>query len=350
MKKNLSVLFLLLFFLFTFFSCRRSIPTLQGDWKQQASFIGQPRVYPVCFVIGNFAYVGTGYSPGTQTYWNDFYKYDIVNDKWTQIASMPALGRQEAVAFASGGFGYVGTGYNGTLIKYFKDFYQYDPNANKWTRVADLPGPLRKGATAFVINDTAYVGTGLSVDTANRQIPTQFFSRWNKTSLSWDSTVAPYSGPQVYGAFSFVLSDNGHNQGFVAGGFSGSLTTNRMYEYNSYANKWTKKANIDSNISQLKRGDAVAFTFNNTAWVATGAASAGGSQADAYQYNLQQDTWIQVNSFEGGGRSGAIGFSLPSTSSYTNNGYLGYLGLGGVSAGGIDFWSFNPYVPQILNN
>jgi len=344
MKNKLSVMWVLIFLVVTLISCRRSIPTLQGDWKSQASFIGQPRVYPVCFVIGNYAYIGTGYSPGTQTWWTDFYRYDIVNDKWTRIANFPGEGRQEAVAFASGGLGYVGTGYNGSDLHYFKDFYSYNPTSNTWTRVADLPGPLRKGATSFVINDTAYVGTGLSVDTANRQIPTQLFSRWNNAKQQWDTTIAPYSGQQIYGAFSFVLN----NTGFVAGGFSGSLTNNRMYEYYPSVNKWVKKANIDSNISQLKRGDAVAFTFNNTAWVATGAASAGGSQADAYQYNLAQDTWIQVNSFEGGARSGAIGFSIPSAT--TNNAYQGYLGLGGVSAGGIDLWSFNPYVPQILNN
>ena len=346
MRRNPNVIILMIFSMAILFSCRRSIPTLSGDWKHQASFIGQARQYPVLFVIGNYAYVGTGYSPLTQTWWSDFYAYNTMTDQWTQIANFPGTPRQEAVAFAVGGKGYVGCGYYGKNLQYLRDFYSYDPIANVWAQVDSLPGPPRKGSSAFVLNDTAYVGTGLTVDTANRQLTRQDFSKFDPTTKHW-YPKASFSGPKVFGAFSFVLN----NTSYLAGGYSNAISNRFTYQYFPGQNKWIKKSNLDSNINNLPRGETVSFVIQgannvNFAYVATGASSFNGGLSDCYQYNSAQDTWIQYNSFEGGSRSGAVGFSVPGTT-----GYRAYLGLGGIGSTAFDdWWSFNPDVPQIINN
>ncbi len=340
MKKNLSAIILLFSLVLILDSCRRSIPTLNGDWKRQASFIGQPRDYPVLFVIGNKAYVGTGYSYQTQTWWQDFYAYDIVADKWSRIADFPGIGRQEAVAFSVGGKGYVGLGYSGKTLEYFQDFYSYDPASDVWTKITDFPS-TRRAATSFVLNNIAYVGNGQNVDTNNNLISSQSFYKLNTTTnpLSWE-TIAPYSGYKVNGAFSFVLN----NKAYVGGGFSGGVTSKQFYTYDPTADRWAKKAYLDSNITSIPRGQTVSFVINNSAYIATGGQGSNGASNDAYRYDDLQDTWVQVNGFEGGARSGAVGFSVEGTS-----GYRAYIGLGGVS-GSDDWWSFNPDVPQVLNN
>ena len=85
------------------------------------------------FTIGNFSYLGTGWSGGN-TRFGDFWKYDPTGDKWEQVASLPqGAERSSAVGFSVDGMGYCGTGYDGS--KYLNDFYKFDPAANTWTKL-----------------------------------------------------------------------------------------------------------------------------------------------------------------------------------------------------------------------
>ena len=129
-----------LFVLSTLFSCHSKFYSLFAKWKlgNESQLNGPARSEAVSFVIGNFAYVGTGWD-GLNTRYNDFWKYDPVNNIWSQVTSMPdSTDRSSAVAFATAGKGYVGTGYNG--FNYLSDFYEYDPATGNWTRKADYPG------------------------------------------------------------------------------------------------------------------------------------------------------------------------------------------------------------------
>lgn len=67
---------------------------------------------------------------------------DPANDSWVKVADFPGqTGRSGAVAFVMGNKAYVGTGYNGK--DRLKDFWEYDPATNSGTRKADFGGTAR---------------------------------------------------------------------------------------------------------------------------------------------------------------------------------------------------------------
>src|SRR5579859_7916825 len=73
-------------------SCNSSggTTTLPGAWDKMGSFEGIPRSGAVSFVIGNYAYVGTGFNAESNTKLKDFWKYDATADTWTPMADLPA--------------------------------------------------------------------------------------------------------------------------------------------------------------------------------------------------------------------------------------------------------------------
>jgi Galactose oxidase, central domain len=116
--------------LLSLFSCSRNdVPyTQSGNWVTESQLNGPARSEAVSFVIGNYAYVGTGWD-GLNTRFNDFWKYDPSNNIWSQVSSMPPnTMRSSAVGFATTTKGYCGTGYDG--FNYLNDFYEFDPVLN----------------------------------------------------------------------------------------------------------------------------------------------------------------------------------------------------------------------------
>lgn len=127
-----------------------------NSWVQKANFGGGPRSLATSFVIGNKAYVGTGWN---NTAKNDFWEYDPSNDTWTQITTFGGCGRGPAVAFSIGNFGYVGTG-NDTINSPSSDFWKYDLLNNIWTPVASFPD-TRCAGVGFAIGTKGYLATGI---------------------------------------------------------------------------------------------------------------------------------------------------------------------------------------------
>jgi len=345
--KKYSTYFLVLFAAVTtfFVSCKSPTTTLLGDWSQRAVYAGLARNGAVVFVIGNQAFVGTGYNKDNNQWRRDFWVYDAVKDNWTQIAPLPALGRVNAVAFSAGGKGYVGTGYSneGGVNKQLTDFYSYDPTNNAWTKVSDLPGPSRTGAVAFAVNNTGYVGTGVSRDTTGVTNGLGDFYAFSPASNTWKA-VSGYPGAKVNGAFSFVIN----NLAYVGGGQSSNGVDNGLYLYNPNADRWYKKARLDSNINSVPRSFAVSFALNGTGYIATGT---NGQGTSCYAYNPGNDTWTQKTSVETNiGRSEGVGFALTTG---LPNGYSAFLGLGTPGASSspqYDWWAFNPDAAKIDNN
>ncbi len=114
------------------------------------------------FVIGDYAYMGTGTDDFNLSN-NDFYVFDPNTHTWSSISAMPGNDKSGAVAFTLEGFGYVNTGHEHNFANPSKEFYKYDPNTDSWTQLADLPGIGRYDAVAFVLEGEAYVGGGTDV-------------------------------------------------------------------------------------------------------------------------------------------------------------------------------------------
>src|SRR5687767_1635486 len=89
-------------------------PTLIGDWYKKSDLEGVGRSGAVSVMIGDKAYIGTGYDG---THWlADWWQYDPSRDFWLKQDPFPGEARSAAVAFEANGKAYVGTGYANTTL------------------------------------------------------------------------------------------------------------------------------------------------------------------------------------------------------------------------------------------
>jgi hypothetical protein len=98
-------------------------------WSRKSDFPGTARTMAFSFVLGGYAYYGTGLT-GSNINMNDLWKYDYSADTWTFVGLLP-VGRYSSIAFTINGKAYIGFGaeysnYYGHHSIY--DFYEFDPN------------------------------------------------------------------------------------------------------------------------------------------------------------------------------------------------------------------------------
>ena len=319
-----------LFVLVTLLSCHKnSVPyTQSGNWVTMSQLNGPARSEAVSFVIGNFAYVGTGWD-GQNTRYSDFWKYDPVNNIWSQVASMPdSAARSSAVGFATGDKGYVGTGYDG--FNYLKDFYELDAASNTWSRKADFLGSARYEAVAFGLGALGYVGTGFDGSNALKD-----FYQYNPATDTW--TDIGFSGNKRYGAVTFTNDNKAY---LVTGINSGVMQYDFwVFDPNSVEAKWTQLRNInnasteayDDAYTTIARWNGSAFVAAGYAFISTGDNISNNNTTWQYTFpnaTTDADTWKEKTPFEGPPTTGAVGFSL---SSSTEGG--GYIGTGRSAPG-----------------
>jgi hypothetical protein len=98
------------------------------QWSRKSDFPGPARIFSISFVIGDYAYFGTGQSYSNTEY-DDIWKYDPSGDTWTSVTRMPNA-RFSATAFVLNGKAYIGFGLNrnGYSPGDYFDFYEFDPN------------------------------------------------------------------------------------------------------------------------------------------------------------------------------------------------------------------------------
>jgi N-acetylneuraminic acid mutarotase len=231
---TLALAVLATFTLLSSVDCKHSFPFTQlGDWVAAASIGGYPRAGSACFVIGNNAYIGMGSNEtiGGKGRLRDFWRFSL-DSGWMQMQDFPGPARSNAASFSLGNFGYLGTGSDG--INMFDDFYQYDPAANQWTKKASFPGGARFDAVGFGLQGKGYIGTGYGI--------------------SW---------------------------------------LNDFYQYEPAADSWARTPGTSGNFS--KRRGAVAFVYNNQAYIVTGSNS-GGMARDFWAFDPSQPSaWKQLS-------------------------------------------------------
>ena len=97
-----------------------------GDtWTQKSNFPGPKRGLAISFVIGEYAYFGTGNY--NDTYYNDIWRYNSANDSWSLVSYMP-VARRSAVALTINNKAYIGYGIASDNGTQYVDFYEFDPN------------------------------------------------------------------------------------------------------------------------------------------------------------------------------------------------------------------------------
>jgi len=336
MKRVFSYVLLIGSALFFLYSCTKSTSstsTLIGNWVKRSDFDGVARSEAVSFVIGDTAYITTGYDGSVRLV--DTWKYDVANNYWIQRADFPGAARSSASGFSTTTKGYVTTGFNG-IIK-LKDTYEYNPALNTWTKKADFGGTARVDAVGFGITDKGYVTTG------NDGNDLKDFWMYDPAADTWTQKVS-LGGSKRSGAVAFVYK----NIGYVVTGINNGQAVNDFWAYDPTADKWTEKRFItnvstdtyDDSYTTIVRSNAAAFVVGDFAYVCTG--ENGSILKTVWEYNFSNDTWLQKTDWEGLERTGAIGFGVKSR---------GFLGTGRNSTYRFDdFREFLPTATYDVND
>ncbi|MCG9791485.1 Kelch repeat-containing protein [Flavobacterium algicola] len=308
----------------TFISCSSDDDDdLLGNWTKMSSFDGPARSNATSFVIGDFAYVTTGYTG--DEYLNDLWAYNSTGDYWEQKANFTGIARSAASAFEMDSKGYVGLGYDGT--NKLKDFYQYDPIANSWTQKTDFGGSARYSAVGFQVGGKAYFGTGYDGNYLKD------FYQYNSANDSW-TLVSGFGGNKRRNATVFVIDDKAY---LGTGVNSGAYQTD-FWVFDPSTEAWTKKRDLDDDEDDhdtylITRSNAVAFSMNGLGYIACGEYS-----KTIWEYNPTTDIWNEKTALEGSARTDAIGFAI------NQRGFV-LLGKSGTSYFD-DSWEFKPLEEQ----
>ncbi|MEO6315193.1 MAG: kelch repeat-containing protein [Chitinophagaceae bacterium] len=303
MKRVLSSVLLIGSSFLFFYSCTKSTSASSdtvGNWVRKSDFDGVARSEGVSFVVGDTAYIGTGYDGSVRL--NDVWKYDVANNYWIQRAALPGDARNSAVSFSTATKGYITTGFNG-IVK-LKDNWEYNPAQNAWTKKSDFGGTARIDAVGFGISDKGYVTTG------NDGNDLKDFWQYDPGADSWTQKVS-LGGSKRSGATAFVYK----NQGYVVTGINNGTTVNDFWMYDPAGDKWTEK-NFISNVSteafddsySILRSNAVSFVLGDKAYVSTGENVS--ILKTTWEYDFASDVWILKTPWEGLERTGAVGFAV----------------------------------------
>jgi Galactose oxidase, central domain len=341
------------------YSCgKSSVPyTQNGNWVYQGDFNGAARSESVVFVIGNYAYVGTGIDNSFNRY-NDLWQLQVTgnNCSWFQLASAVNMTpRNSAVAFTINGQGYVGSGTNGTVA--FSDFWQYNPSTNQWNQIASMGDSLtgfapRFDAVGFGIQTAGTEGLGY-VGTGNNY--TEYlkdFWAYDPTVNTWSQEVS-YDGFKRTAAVAFVYNNRAY---LVTGLGTGGTVTNDFWRFDPSqpdSSKWFQLNHItnfspesfDDAYTTIARYNAVGFVIQHITsdgggdkgYISTGI---NGSLYEwTWEYDFVLDQWIEKTPFERAARQGAIGFNVQ------NRGFVA-LGI----SGGTNYENLEEFYPDSVYN
>jgi len=226
--------------------------------------------------------------------------------------------------------------------------------SGNWVSRATFSGVAMGAGASFVLNDVAYVGTGINPLTPNIKLTSMFEYTYAKilaTPYGYDSAygswtqIADFPGQARSNAVGFSIGGKGYLGGGLAN--DGFTPLNDYYAYTP-GGGWTEiDSLVDQNGNSHPRYDAVAFSFDTTAYVLTGTDNYNYFN-DIYRYSQTTNSWIALPAMPGSKRSGAIEWV------YKGRGYLvtGYTN-GSKWASGTqcyDFWYFTPLSDTATNS
>jgi N-acetylneuraminic acid mutarotase len=130
-------------------------------------YVGNPAnyKYPGAFSINNKIYFIGGINATLTNGTNrEVWEFDPSTGTMTRKADIPGSSRHAGFSFAVGNYGYVGCGYSVTMVPttsvLLTDVYRYDPSSDTWQNLGTFPGGPKTTPVSFVIGKKAYVLTG----------------------------------------------------------------------------------------------------------------------------------------------------------------------------------------------
>lgn len=220
---------------------------------------------------------------------------------WVQKSPLPdtAFKRHHPVTFSINGYGYL-LGGSATQSPYLSDFYRYDPASDQWTKLPDFPGPPRSYAYAIVYNEKAYMGFGFGLTSDMSDL-----WEYDPVTNAWTEKVLCPGNGRGHPAF---LEANGKIYVGLGGSASGNL--NDFWEYDIATDHWEQISDFPSH----KRHHPFYFSIGDMVYAGFGhgSESVNGSTIynDFYRYDPQTDIWERMNDFPAEARVAGTQFSL----------------------------------------
>ena len=238
----------------------------KGYWEARESFPGTLRERGVSFSVNGKGYIGLGYNRDLDDEeLGDFWEYDPDLDKWTEVAEFEGTPRYNAVSFVIGDIAYVGTGYDGD--QYNSDFWEFNAAENTWTEMESYPGDKIESGLAFVINDKGYVCSGRNNDLYNLD-----FWSYSQSEQAWEK-LTPDDDESYYDEFKLAVYRHDavaltiDNKAYIVGGVSSSgATDNSVYMFDPATQKWDDRTSFEGSA----RSSAVGFVLDDRAFIGTG--------------------------------------------------------------------------------
>lgn len=285
-----------------------------GDFWAYKEYYNKPQspgqiASGVSFVIGDYAYLGTGekteFGTNTARPTNQFWRFDPsvenLDSAWTRIEDFPGKSRYQAVAFTVNGKAYVGLGEDQTNC--FNDFYEYTPGEG-WVRKADFPN-YRIRAAAFSVGNYGYVGTGYhNCSSFSRRLyeydPMDEsdgvdengnpLGKWGRKAL------LPSGGGRAY-AVGFEID----NYGYITTGLLSSGYSRAIYQFdpsaqdsiNEMGRPYGRFTRLPNDFAGVPRQAASGFVINNKVYVGLGDNVRGrnGTFNDVFLFDPQTQEW-----------------------------------------------------------
>lgn len=275
------------------FACCAAISTAKAQWKSQQTIPGftTGRWGAMSFTLNNKIYVAGGYVGNFQNY-KDLNVYDPATGNWMTKKDLPGTytSRTGGVSFVLNGKAYIGLGaqdYNNfnPMPLYLKDLWEYDEAGDKWTKKADLPANGIADAGVFVVNNKAYIIGGAQDNTGNNT--TNKVWEYDAVANKWTAKKAYPGADGIQHPMAFSLNGKGYVTCGAASIGSSAANTNKTFEYNPSSDTWSAKKEFPSDTG--RRG-GVSFVINNKAYCGLGGTYSTYPN-NFYTYDVANDSW-----------------------------------------------------------
>ena len=180
-------------------------------WNQKSNFPGDGRQHPAMVAVNNKIYMGCGGNGNGNL--RDWWEYDILTDIWVQKSDLIANERHHPFYFGIGDYAYVGFGHgsnpgpgsNSTGSYIYNDFFKYDPINDIWTQMANFPSEARVAGTQFSYNGKGYILSGDGDD--HGPLSSGEFWEYNPLNDSWNQ-LQSHPGGAIWAPGNFVIGCN----------------------------------------------------------------------------------------------------------------------------------------------
>lgn len=290
--KNKAILLCCIACFFLFTKCKKEeveqAPSPVGKWTSLDHFPGTPQYLAASFAIGKKGYVINGFTFPRNS---DWYIFDSEDLSWETKTNAP-MNHRFAMGFSFGEYGYLLTGMD-TMGFSTNDFWKYDVNQDKWEQLNPFPGIARHNAVVLTLGEKAYFGIGWNNHTDGTQTQLKDWWEYNPQNDTWTQKATYPGGPSAI-ASGIGVGGNG----YVGLAGPGPSPGTQWWQYNPVLDDWKRKASLPGKA----RYGAGIFAIGDKIIAGGGLTGLGYDEEnlmfDWWHYDTSTDQWSVADSLD----------------------------------------------------